>query len=79
MNNTTTTKGTYELPKQQSTGLQGWVCPKCGGVYSPYQNYCINCTPAKPIQFTCGTGDVTPQMNQMISIVDTGSTKITIE
>lgn len=25
--------------------LQGWVCPKCGGVMSPNQYYCINCQP----------------------------------
>lgn len=24
---------------------EGWVCPKCGGVMSPYQPYCINCQP----------------------------------
>ena len=35
---------------------QGWVCPKCGGVYSPSQGCCPNCTPAQPIKFTCDTG-----------------------
>ena len=30
---------------------QGWVCPKCGGVYSPSQNCCPNCTPVG--KFTC--------------------------
>jgi len=35
---------------------QGWVCPKCGGVYSPSQGCCPNCTPARPLQFTCDTG-----------------------
>lgn len=79
MDTTMSTIGTYELPKQQITGLQGWICPKCGAVMSPYQNYCINCTPQKPIQFTCGTADIQPQINQMMSIIDTGSTKITTE
>ena len=25
--------------------LQGWVCPKCGGVMSPFQNTCPYCAP----------------------------------
>lgn len=24
---------------------QGWICPKCGGVMSPNQLFCINCQP----------------------------------
>lgn len=39
---------------------QGWVCPKCGGVMSPYQYYCINCQP-KYVQAT-STG-VIPTIN----------------
>ena len=23
----------------------GWVCPKCGSVMSPRQQYCLNCSP----------------------------------
>lgn len=23
--------------------MQGWVCPKCGNVMSPFQSYCIFC------------------------------------
>lgn len=56
---------------------QGWVCPKCGGVYSPNQNYCPHCTPPIDIKVTYNTGDyVNPNINQSISVVDTGSTKI---
>lgn len=28
---------------QQPFYQQGWVCPKCGGVMSPNQPYCIFC------------------------------------
>ena len=30
---------------------QGWECPKCGGVYSPYTNKCNQC----PQSITFGT------------------------
>ena len=48
---------------------QGWVCPKCGGVYSPSQSYCPYCTPPMNIGVSYVTGNT-------ISVVDTGSTKI---
>lgn len=34
---------------------QGWVCPKCGGVMSPTQPYCIFCQSnnIRDIQVTC--------------------------
>lgn len=31
---------------------QGWVCPKCGAVMSPRQQYCINCF-NNNAKFTC--------------------------
>lgn len=39
---------TYAKDKQNL--LTGWVCPKCGAVMAPHQNYCINCT---KINFNC--------------------------
>lgn len=29
--------------------MEGWICPKCGNVYSPFQNYCIKCCDLQPI------------------------------
>ena len=23
--------------------MYGWICPKCGKVWSPFQNECMNC------------------------------------
>ena len=33
----------YAPIRQQS--LKGWECPKCGGVFSPSTERCLNCTP----------------------------------
>lgn len=26
-------------------GQQGWICPKCGRVYSPFTQMCLYCKP----------------------------------
>lgn len=32
----------------------GWICPKCGAVYSPTMTECSRCSP--PPKITCGDG-----------------------
>lgn len=41
--------------QEQGYGLPGWVCPKCGRVYSPYHNRCDYCfgNNVQPWQITC--------------------------
>lgn len=30
-------------PNYVEFGPVGWTCPKCGRVYSPFQNFCLYC------------------------------------
>ena len=36
-------------------GLQGWICPKCGRVYSPYTSCCNFCGNFDFSKVTCTT------------------------
>lgn len=29
--------------KNNTAAMQGWICPKCGRVYSPYTSMCSHC------------------------------------
>lgn len=39
--------------KKSKVGLQGWVCPKCGRVYSPFHDMCNYCMNQNYSQVTC--------------------------
>lgn len=48
----------YYYESNKPTGIhlgvyqQGWVCPKCGAVMSPFQNVCPFCSQAQNITVT---------------------------
>lgn len=39
--------------KNNAVGMQGWICPKCGRVYSPYTSRCSFCGNADDFRVTC--------------------------
>lgn len=34
-------------------GQQGWICPKCGRVYSPFTSMCSCCSNGNNFNITC--------------------------
>ena len=34
-------------------GQQGWICPKCGRVYSPFTSMCSYCSNGSNFNITC--------------------------
>lgn len=41
------------IPASNYGGTTGWICPKCGGVYSPTMTYCPNCNGIDLSKVTC--------------------------
>jgi hypothetical protein len=39
--------------KNNTAAMQGWICPKCGRVYSPYTSMCSHCGNANDFKITC--------------------------
>lgn len=46
-----------EMARNEKTnnavGMQGWICPKCGRVYSPYTSMCSHCGNVDNFKITC--------------------------
>ena len=68
----------YKPVHQQS--FKGWECPKCGGVFSPSTDRCLNCTPMMSLtpNVSCDTylgGSVT---DNTVNSITSGSTEGTI-
>lgn len=40
------------LPKLYPQNNNGWICPKCGGVYAPSTPSCFQCTPKKDFDYS---------------------------
>lgn len=69
-----------EVEDVTPVGQMGWICPKCGGVFAPHMNYCMNCTQPKAPQITYATGiietNLTPSsVNDGLNGVSTSQTK----
>ena len=43
----------FEYEEVTPLGQMGWICPKCGRVFAPHVDYCLNCTQWKPPKVTC--------------------------
>ena len=41
--------------KTSQREVYGWICPKCGAVMSPYQEFCIKCSGSFDLTYTANT------------------------
>lgn len=48
-------KNNSEVLKTGIFGQQGWICPKCGRVYSPFTSMCSFCSNDNIFKITCMT------------------------
>lgn len=44
-------------------GQQGWICPKCGRVYSPFTQMCLYCKPSN----TTAISNIGNRTNKIVS------------
>ena len=63
------TIGSCANPPQQ----YGWICPKCGKVYSPWTSQCF-CCGGGSWTITCNSGTGTPIINDSITIASAPKT-----
>ena len=63
------TYGPCSNPPQQ----YGWICPKCGKVYSPWTSQCF-CCGGGSWTITCNSGTGTPIINDSVTIASAPST-----
>lgn len=52
------------LEKEPNNYLQGWGCPKCGAVLSPYTDYCPFCAPSKGFIWNDASSDPISNFNK---------------
>lgn len=71
---------TLEIEAPSYQGQTGWICPKCGGVFAPHMNYCMNCTQPKAPLITyvdLGGGNITGTGMGTVSVTNKYNTAIT--
>ncbi len=55
-------------------GQQGWICPKCGRVYSPYTQMCPYCQPGNIIR-TINSPNTNIEKDKIVKVIDGSETE----